>query len=530
MKIDLAQINPRLGNFEYNSNKIIEFCKNAKQTKTDILIFPELALLGYSPNDLLERPELFKKQNKYINRILKQSSKDFGFIVGCLVEEKGQLFNGAVFIHDKKIKKTFKKTLLPSYDVFDEHRHFTEGDLNKNFFTFKGRRLLVAICEDLWGQDSNKYKSNPLKSLKQKPHIILSLNASPFHKNKVKLRENIVKSICKKLKCSVYYVNQVGAQDEIIFDGKSFVMDKDGKKTIQLAGFEEDSSYDLLKKEKNIKGTKDKFALIESALVLGLKDYFSKTGFEKAHLGLSGGIDSALVLYLAAKALGPQNITGIAMPGPYSSELSFGLAEKISSNLNTKLKSFDIKSSYEKFTGDFEKSFGEKKFSMMNENIQARLRGLTLMAFSNRENSLLLATSNKSELTVGYSTLYGDQCGALMPIGDLLKTEIFDFCKWINKTNNAELIPNKIISRPPTAELRANQKDSDSIPDYKELDSSIERVITLCKKPTSALDKWVLNKSFQSEFKRWQSAPILRVSEHAFGRGRRMPIAHNYKL
>lgn len=523
MDLAIAQINSKLGDVDHNASKIIRDCRLASEAKKNLIIFPELCLIGYSPNDLLERPELLKKQNKFLKKIVKSVSKDLSVLVGCLNKEKGRLYNSTALIQKNSIVKFFNKELLPNYDVFDENRHFSKGNLNQNFFSLKGKKILVAICEDLWFDEISKYEKNPLKNLSKKPDHIISLNASPFSKGKQAKRERIIKKIATDLKCDITYVNICGAQDELIFDGQSFQMSKKGSLITRLPAFTE-----KLWLGEKIKTSKlSKYASLEKALVLGVKDYFQKTGFSKAHLGLSGGIDSALVLYLAVKALGSNNVTAIAMPGPYSSKLSLTLAQKLSKNLEVNFIEHDINKAYDTFNQSFESDFGKQKFGVVQENVQARLRGLSLMAFSNKENSLLLATSNKSELCVGYSTLYGDQCGALMPIGDLLKTEVFELCEWINR--GQEVIPTKIITRPPTAELRPNQKDSDSLPSYDKLDKSIEKIITNQKAATSELDKWVLNRSFTSEFKRWQSAPILRVSDHAFGRGRRMPLAHRLK-
>ncbi len=525
MDIAIAQINSHLGHLESNSKRIIDYCNQAARKNIDLLVFPELALIGYSPNDLLERPELYQQQKKFINHIAQSIPKNISILLGCLNKESNKLFNSAALIQDNSIKKYFNKTLLPSYDVFDEPRHFTPGDLRKNFFTLKRKKVLVTICEDLWFSDKDKYKQDPLDKLIKKPDHIVSLNASPFEVGKQKRREEIVSKISKKFSCPITYVNTVGAQDELIFDGSSFQTNAKGFITTKLPSFEEH----LFTGQKTASRTPSKFASIEKALILGIKDYFAKTGFTKAHLGLSGGIDSALVIYLAVKALGPENVTGIALPGPYSSKLSLSLAKKLSKNLGSHFIDHDTNKLYDQFIKGFDKSFGKQDFGLMHENTQARLRALTLMAFSNKENSLLLATSNKSELTVGYSTLYGDQCGALMPIGDLLKTDVFKFCEWINKKNGTEVIPSRIITRPPSAELKPNQKDSDSLPDYTKLDKSIHKVITLQKTPTNDLDKWVLNRSYISEFKRWQAAPVLKISEHAYGIGRRMPIAHKFK-
>lgn len=525
MEIVIAQINPRLGDFQYNTEKIISLCNTPAAIAADLIVFPELSLFGYSPNDLLERPELYKEQSKYLNKIAKSTPKKLSILIGCLNKEKKCLFNSAALIQKNSIKKYFNKTLLPNYDVFDESRHFSNGDLKNNFFKLKNKNVLVAICEDLWFSDIDKYTKNPLSELKRKPDHIISLNASPFEVGKQKKREKVIGSISKKLSSPVTYVNMCGAQDELIFDGSSFSTDKKGRVTTRLPAFSEQ----VQKIGAGKKPIPSKFESIEKALVLGIKDYFRKTGFKKAHLGLSGGIDSAIVLYLATKALGTENVTGIALPGPYSSSLSLKLAKKLSKNLGTKLITHDINGLYKDFIQNFDNSFGDTKFSLVHENAQARLRGLTLMAYSNKESSLLLATSNKSELTIGYSTLYGDQCGAIMPIGDLLKTDVFKLCSWVNKQNGSEIIPLKIITRPPSAELRPNQKDSDSLPDYETLDKSIHKIITLKKAATNDLDRWVLNKSYLSEFKRWQACPVLKISEHAFGIGRRMPIAHNLK-
>lgn len=522
MKIALAQINTVLGGFAHNCEKIISNIQKSSELGADIVLFPELTLPGYAPNDLLERPEFTKNQKDFLNQITLATNKQTAAVVGFVHQEGTHLYNAAAFLHDQKIKKIFKKELLPSYDVFDERRHFRPGRLKDNYIKYKGKEILVAICEDLWGHNELEYDCDPISKLTRAPDLILSLNASPYYKNKFKIREQIAKRIVDRFSCPLYYSNQIGAQDELIFDGQSFALDKNSKKILKLNAFEEQLGIQDQK-------FKSKKTYVLDALILGVKDYFEKSGFKKAHLGLSGGIDSALVLYIACKALGSENVLGVAMPGPHSSDLSLKLAKKISQNLGSELKIFDINSTYTKFVSKFEDTFGKAEFDLMNENAQARIRGLALMAFSNRSSSLLLATSNKSELSVGYSTLYGDQCGALMPIGDLLKTEVFAICEQINKLEGFDLIPKKIITRPPSAELRANQKDSDSLPDYKELDASINRVITNRKSAKSKLDKWVLNRSFMSEFKRWQSAPILKVSEHAFGRGRRMPLAHNFK-
>ncbi len=525
MNIAIAQINSHLGNLELNAKTIVNYCNKAFESGSNFIVFPELSLVGYSPNDLLKRPEFLMAQKKTLAAIAKKIPKNMTALIGCLNEEDYKLFNSAALIQNSAVKKYFNKDLLPNYDVFNESRYFHSGSLRNNFFTLNGKKILVTICEDLWFKKLSKYNKNPLSALKKKPDHIISLNASPFEIGKQKKRELLLKEISQKFSCPMTYVNSMGAQDELIFDGQSFQISSKGEVVLRLPAF----SQHLHTFKKQISPKLSKFASIQKALTLGIRDYFLKTGFKKAHLGLSGGIDSALVAYLAAKALGPENITAMALPCPYSSKLSFNLAKKLSKNLGVHFLSYDLSTIYLKLISDFNKNFGKTPFNLMHENTQARLRALVLMAFSNKENSLLLATSNKSELTVGYSTLYGDQCGAILPIGDLFKTDIFKFCQWINKKNHHPVIPNRILTRPPSAELRLNQKDSDSLPNYNELDKSIQKIIIERKAPKTKLDHWVLNKSYISEFKRWQSPPILRISKNTYGIGKYMPIAHSFK-
>jgi len=530
MKIAIAQINTTLGDIEQNSNKIIAESLKAKlDLDADLVVFPELSTVGYPPYDLLERPELLIQHKTHLKKILKKAPKNIAIVFGGLYEEKGFLYNAAYFILNGVIKKIIKKTLLPSYTVFYDDRHFIKGDLKNNFISYKGKKLFITICEDIWaGYNKKKYPADPMLKITKKIDHFINLSASPYTKNKLAIRQKIARRISKKYNSSFTYVNQVGAQDELIFDGQSFHIEKDAGKSFTFEAFRE---VTLLSNSKSLKKKKSSnlYSNIFDSLVLGVKEYFNKSGFKKAHLGLSGGIDSALVYVLAVEALGSENVRAIAMPGPYSSNLSFELATKLTKNHNSKLLSFNINSSYEKFISDYDSAFQKEDFGLMHENLQARLRALTLMAFSNQNSSLLLATSNKSELCVGYSTLYGDQCGALMPIGDLLKTEVFELCNWYNE-NKKTKIPKKIITRAPSAELRPNQKDSDSLPSYKELDRAIESVITNKNKAKTKLEKWVMTQSFKSEFKRWQACPILRISNHSFGRGRMMPLAHKHRL
>jgi NAD+ synthase (glutamine-hydrolysing) len=358
--------------------------------------------------------------------------------------------------------------------------------------------------------------------------LILNLSASPFTHTKWKNRRLVAGNCVKRFKCPMVYVNMVGAQDELIFDGGSFALDARGKVIAQSLRFDEDLNYvdiDVKKPAGGIRDLPDEDQeIVRNALVLGLRDFVRKTGFQKVHLGLSGGIDSSLVAALAADAVGPMNVTGIMLPGPFTSVESTKWSKELAASLGINLCEVPITPSYKQVLADFENEFGAQDFNLVNENLQARLRGIMLMAYSNRERSLLLATSNKSELAVGYSTIYGDMCGGLMPIGDLLKTEVFALSRYYN--TDGEVIPTGIIERPPSAELRANQKDQDTLPPYDVLDRTISKLVVGFHAPSSDLEKKILDMMMKSEFKRWQSPPVLKVSDHAFGRGRRFPLAH----
>lgn len=536
MRIALAQINSLLGDFEGNKNKILDYIQRAVDRRCDLVVFPEAALFGYHPVDLLERPSVVAQQEKCLKEIHKAIPKGIGVLVGAIVKnssKKGKGFwNAAVFLNRGEKPKIFAKQLLPTYDVFDESRHIEPGRIADGTFRFKGKRVLVTICEDIWAwprKDNpffSKYGKNPLKDVKGRVDVVLNLSASPFTHSKMDNRRIVVKNTATLFKCPMVYVNMVGGQDELIFDGGSFAVDKKGKVVAQCVRFEEDLNViDLKTMEGGSRPLpKEPQELVRSALVLGLRDFLSKTGFHKVHLGLSGGVDSALVACLAADALGPMNVTGVIMPGPFSSPNSAKWAKLLAERLHIRTVEMPITETYNHALKNFEKVMGEKPFGLTNENLQARTRGLLLMAFSNREGSMLLGTSNKSEFAVGYSTLYGDMTGGLMPIGDLLKTEVFALSEYYNREE--EIIPREIIERPPSAELRENQTDQDSLPPYPELDAIVKRLVVGFHPPKSELEKKVLDLMMKSEFKRWQSPPVLKVSDHAFGRGRRFPVAH----
>lgn len=540
MRIAMGQINTHLGDFSANAEKIIEYTKRAKQKNCDLIVFPELSLFGYWPGDLLERASVVEAQHKELARIAKKIPDDIAVLLGCVTDaklkEKRFFKNSAVLLKKNKKAKEFHKELLPAYDVFDEERHFSKGDMSKNFFKFKGKKILVSICEDIWAWGDawvgTRYSHNPLKSVRdEKPDLMINLSASPFSKNKDERRFSVVTKSAKYLKCPVIYVNNVGGQDELVFDGGSIAVDKKGQVLAESSYFEEDLNLvDLNTGEGGVRAfnksslpkAKKVMEFYRSSLVLGIRDYVHKNGMKKLHLGLSGGIDSALVACLAVDAVGPGNVSAIAMPSKFNADESLSLAQELADNLGIKLKVLPIEKAYKAQLSCFEDVFGESEFDLMNENLQARIRGDFLMAYSNRYSSMLLATGNKSEYATGYSTLYGDMCGGLAPIGDLLKTEVFALSEYYNLEH--ELIPSRIITRPPTAELRPDQKDEDSLPPYPVLDKAIQKLVVECKPARSKVEKDTLAMIYRNEFKRWQAPPILRVSSHAFGSGRRFPI------
>lgn len=541
MRIALAQINSKLGDFKSNASKILEYVRRAKEKHSELVIFPEAALFGYHPVDLLERPSVVQAQEAELKNLHAQIPSGIGVLVGAIVQNQNRVgkryWNAAVFLEKNKKAKIFAKQLLPTYDVFDESRHIEPGQLSKNIFRFRGQKILVTICEDIWAWPLKKtpwysrYGSNPLRKIKASGvDLVLNLSASPFTRSKFSNRRLVTGATVKHFKCPMIYVNLIGAQDELIFDGGSFAIDKHGKVIAQSVRFTED--LNIVDTEKSIGGVREVsdeyLECTRQALVMGIRDFADKTGFKKIHLGLSGGIDSALVACLAADALGPMNVKALYMPGPYSSSESRKWSQELAQKLGIELVEIPIIKSYETVLSTFENALGKQDFSIVNENLQARLRGMFLMAFANRNQSLLLGTSNKSELAVGYSTLYGDMIGGLMPIGDLLKTQVFELSRYYNK--DEELIPVGIIDRPPSAELRANQRDQDSLPPYSDLDSAIENLVLGFQPARSDKEQRILSMMIHSEFKRWQSPPILKVSDHAFGRGRRFPVAHSSRF
>ncbi|NTE02130.1 NAD+ synthase [Agrobacterium tumefaciens] len=546
MKIALAQLNYHIGNFEANTKKIIDHIKLAKDKGADLVVFAELAICGYPPRDFLEFDEFISLCEEAAQEIARHCG-EVACIVGLPIKndvlQGKDLYNAAYFIENGNIKAIAKKSLLPTYDVFDEYRYF-EPATTFGCIDFKGKKIALTICEDLWNINDNPlYVSNPMDELiKEQPDVMINIAASPFSYTHDDERIKVLSDNAKKYHLPVFYVNQVGAQTEIIFDGGSLVFDADGEMKAEMKYFEEDLQVFDLSEIENVRNKYPKaersgdIEQIHDALVLGIQDYFRKSGFSKAVLGLSGGIDSAVVCALACRALGPENVMAVLMPSKFSSDHSVQDAIDLVNNFACMHEIIPIKGVAQAFDSILAPAFHGLPFNLTEENIQARTRGTIVMAMSNKFGYILLNTSNKSECAVGYGTLYGDMCGAIGVIGDVYKTQVFELAKYINKER--ELIPINTIVKPPSAELRPDQKDSDSLPEYDVLDKILYHHIEekqgskaiIAAGFDEALVQRVLKMVNIAEFKRYQTPPILRVSPKAFGMGRRMPIVGKYMI
>lgn len=547
MKVALAQLNYTIGDFHGNSEKIITHILKAKAEGADLVVFSELSVTGYYPHDLLEKKEFIQKAENTVEKIAENCVGIAAVIGAPRINENArgkQLFNSAFFLFDGKIQYIRNKTLLPTYDIFDEYRHF-EPNREFEIVEYQGLKIALTICEDLWdelptasefGKDT-LYQVSPMEELsKFNPDFVINISASPFSYNQEEWRKNVLVSKAKKYEVPIFYVNQVGAQTELIFDGGSVVIDKTGEIVKELKYFEEDF---LLVDTENlgVKQLQPKFETIEKihdALVLGIRDYFRKTGFRKATLGLSGGIDSALTLVLAVRALGTENVRVLLMPSKYSSDHSVEDARQLAENLGIQYDIVHIQEAVDAFERGLSPLFAGTNTDVTEENIQARARGIYLMAISNKFGHILLNTTNKSECAVGYGTLYGDMNGGLAVLGDVYKMDVFRLSDFINREK--EIIPQNTITKPPSAELRPDQKDSDSLPEYHDLDQMLFAFIEQNLSPTEIVemgfDEAVVNKVIRmvnmNEYKRFQAAPILRISSKAFGFGRRMPLVAKY--
>jgi NAD+ synthase (glutamine-hydrolysing) len=550
MKFTVAQLNYHIGNFAANKELICKAIRKAKEEGSDLIIFSELCIPGYPPLDLLDRVDFIEKCDETVKEVARECTGIAAIVGSPTLNKKAEgkkLHNSALLLSEGKIVFSVNKALLPTYDIFDEYRYF-EPEKQFSVFLFKGIRLAITICEDLWDEQpfdnefekTRLYTVSPMEELAgQNPDIIINIAASPFSYSKIEAKENIFISKAVKYKIPVISVNQTGANTELIFDGASVLVNGSGKIFNQLPFFEEAvETYSFV----NIKSGSvykkdpkaDPIALIYKALVMGLRDYFTKTGLKSSIIGLSGGIDSAICLCLAVDALGSENVRALLMPSRYSSDHSVKDAVTLARCLNVHYDIISIEKPFKAFEEDLAPVFIGLKHDVTEENIQARVRAILLMAVSNKYGCIVLNTSNKSEAAVGYGTLYGDMAGGLSVIGDVYKTDIYRLASYINREK--EIIPENIIRKLPSAELRPGQFDTDSLPDYSILDSILYQYIEL-QKPASRIikegaDKDTVLKVVRmidfNEYKRYQAPPVLRISSKAFGAGRRMPLVARY--
>ncbi|MBC7587166.1 MAG: NAD+ synthase [Chitinophagaceae bacterium] len=558
MKIFLAQQNYHIGNFESNTAKIIAAITEAKKQGGDLIVFSEMCICGYPARDFVEFDDFINKCYESIDAI-KSHADTIGVFIGSParnpMKEGKDLFNAAFFLHEKEIKAEIHKTLLPTYDVFDEYRYF-EPAYDWNVIEFKGKKLAVTICEDIWNLGDNPlYRICPMdKLMQQHPDVMINLSASPFDYTHDEDRKATIKANVLKYKLPMFYCNALGSQTEIVFDGASLIFDKNAnlckalpmfKEALEFVDLNDDGTIDAPIIEPASRMPDNQFspstleeqlniAQVHDALIMGIKDYFSKMNFTKAILGSSGGIDSAVVLALACEALGAENVRAILMPSPYSTEHSVNDAVALSNNLQNPYDIIHIDAVYENFLSTLKPIFKDLPFGLAEENIQSRSRGNLLMAIANKFGYILLNTSNKSELATGYGTLYGDMAGGLGVLGDCYKLQVYALAKYINR--NKEIIPTNIITKAPSAELRPNQKDTDSLPDYSILDKILYQYIERRQGPSEikaqGFDAALVDKTLKmvnnNEYKRNQFCPIIRVSPKAFGVGRRLPIVGKY--
>jgi NAD+ synthase (glutamine-hydrolysing) len=545
MRISLAQLNYHIGNFESNLRQMKNAISEAKAQAADLICFSELATCGYPPRDFLEFRDFIKRSMEVVNELCKMS-KDIAVVVGAPTvnpEINGKdLYNSVFFLAEGKVRHIAHKALLPNYDIFDEYRYFEPAE-EFSLVEFKGKKIALTICEDIWnlGNNNPMYTVCPLDELRSgHPDFILNLSASPFSYAHSAERLHTIRANVQQYGIPMFYVNCFGGQTDILFDGGSVVMSPDGNCYDEMPFFEPCiRTYDLqevIRGGQSREQAKEKTELIYRALVMGIRDYFSKLGFTKAILGLSGGIDSALTAVLAVDALGPENVMGLLMPSPHSSEGSVTDARDLAENLEMKYEIIPIEQGIQAYGSMLEPWFQGLNADITEENIQARIRGMLLMAFSNKFKHILLNTTNKSEMAVGYGTLYGDLCGGLAVLADVYKTEVYELARWVNR--NEIRIPLNSISKAPSAELRPGQKDSDSLPEYHLLDPVLYQYIEQRKGPEEIIamghERNLVLRSLkmvnQAEFKRHQAAPVLRISSKAFGQGRRMPIEGRYLI
>jgi NAD+ synthase (glutamine-hydrolysing) len=541
VKIALGQINPTVGDFSGNAAKIVDFSRRAQAAGAGLVVFPELSVCGYPPRDLVERPWFVVRNQETVERIAAETrgiAVICGLVTPARTDTGKAVMNSAAWLIDGRIAFLQSKMLLPTYDVFDEMRNFAPAK-NQELFSFCGKRMALTICEDAWNDKQfwsrQLYAADPVAALVQAGgNFVLNISGSPFWIGKREFRREMLASIARRHNVPVVLVNQVGGNDSLVFDGSSIVLNRDGAVIAQARSFEEDLVYfdsDKLVGEIHEQIAGDD-ASAYAALVLGTRDYMRKCGFQKAIIGLSGGIDSALTAVIAADAVGPENVIGVGMPGPYSSPGSISDARTLAENLGIRFELLSINSAYEAYRQTLNEVFAGRKEDVTEENIQSRARGTMLMALSNKFGAIVLSTGNKSELGVGYCTLYGDMVGGLAVISDVPKTLVYRLSRYVN--SRRPIIPQATLEKPPSAELRPNQKDSDSLPPYDILDAVLEDYV----EDSHSAERIAADRGFdlevvrrvirmvdRAEYKRQQAAPGLKISPKAFGLGRRIPIA-----
>jgi NAD+ synthase (glutamine-hydrolysing) len=544
VKIALAQINPTVGDFQGNTKKIIEFAQEASNAQADIVLYPELAVCGYPPADFLEKPSFVARAGEAIAEIAATATTGrpltiiCGYVTEAPMESGKHVVNSAALLRNGAVEFVQSKQLLPFYDVFDEQRYFAPGETQK-LYSLRDQRLALTICEDAWNDKlfwpRRLYSVDPIEELMRiGGSLILNISASPYYRGKRELRHRMLAAIAKRHRAPVVMVNQVGGNDSLVFDGASFALGPDGSIIAQARSFAEDLVYfdstALTGDRRPVDPSED--AAVYQALVLGTRDYVRKCGFSKVLVALSGGVDSALVAAIAVDALGKENVTTIGMPSQYSSTGSIDDARALADNLGIRYTTIAINDLFEQYTKALAPSFAGRQPDITEENIQSRIRGNLLMALSNKFNALVLTTGNKSEMSVGYCTLYGDMVGALAVIGDVVKTEVYQLCRYLNRDRT--VIPLPILEKPPSAELRPGQKDTDSLPPYEVLDPILQAYVERYETPEQIAAEYhfdlatvcqVVKLVERSEYKRQQAAPVLKVTSKSFGMGRRFPIA-----
>ena len=541
MKIGIAQINAVVGDFPGNAKRILAAYRECLEKGADLVVTPEMSLVGYPPRDLVFKSQFVPKCLQALD-YLADEVKAVPLVVGYVDFHEGEIGkpfrNAAAWLEAGAVKSKFFKTLLPTYDVFDERRYFEPGECCVPY-VWNGKRIGITICEDIWTEDYLQrpfYDRDPVAELSAVGiDLLINLSASPFHLGKPACRREMLGDVASEAAVPVVYCNSVGGNDQLIFDGHSMLVDSKGKVTAQLTGFADSCRVvDVFASSETEDLTSCDSEQLYDALVLGLRDYVHKCGFSSVCLGLSGGIDSALTAVIAADALGPENVRGLTMPSPYSSGGSVVDSLALAKNLGIRCDEVPISDAFAAVKQALAPVFERKGEDVTEENMQARLRGLFLMSLSNKDNHLLLTTGNKSELAVGYCTIYGDMCGGLAVISDLPKTKVFEVSRWVNR--NGERIPWNTITKPPSAELRPNQKDQDTLPEYDVLDAILELYIEQQLGAEEIVERgfeenmvrWIQRRVDLNEWKRQQAAPGLRVTTKAFGIGRRMPIVQSF--